>query len=348
MTITRREALAAGAGILTVPVACADPPAAPRVRMGVVIHSYGLRKSAGGDKSFDDPFTFLDYCRSIGAGGVQTNFGVRDDAYAAKLHDLLTKHALYLEGSISLPKDKADVFRFAAEVRSAKRCGADVLRTVLMGGRRYEVFDTAGAFRTFFEKAKESLALARAVVEAQNIRLAVENHKDLQTPDLLALIKKIDSPLVGVCLDTGNSIALLEHPDETAGLLAPHTFTTHIKDMGLEEYAEGFLLSEVPLGAGFLELSKLVAVVRKHQPAARLNLEMITRDPLKIPCLTPKYWATLEAVPARRLAAALALVRAKAGKPLPRVSGLPKDEQVRREDGNVRTCLKYAAARLGA
>lgn len=348
MTITRREALAAGAGILTAPVACADPPAAPRVRMGVVIHSYGLRKSAGGDKSFDDPFTFLDYCRSIGAGGVQTGLGVRDDTYAAKLHDLMTKHGLYLEGTISLPKDRSDVDRFAAEVRFARRCGADVLRTVLMGGRRYEVFDTAEAFREFFEKAKQSLGLARAVVEKQDMRLAVENHKDLPAADLITLIKKLDSPLVGVCLDTGNSVALLEHPEETARLLAPHTFTTHIKDMGLEEYASGFLLSEVPLGAGFLDLPKLVAMVRKHQPAARLNLEMITRDPLKIPCLTPKYWATLEAVPARRLAAVLALVRAKAGKPLPRVSGLPKDEQVRREDENVRTCLKYAAAKLGA
>jgi hypothetical protein len=113
--------------------------------------------------------------------------------------------------------------------------------------------------------------------------------------------------------------------------------------MGVEEYADGFLLAEVPIGAGFLDLPKIVATVRKANPKARLNLEMITRDPLKIPVLTPKYWATLDAVPARRLAEVLALVRAKAGKqPLPKLTGLVRDEQVKREDDNVRTSLRQA------
>ncbi len=308
--------------------------------MGVVIYSYSARK-------FVDPLAFLTYCHSIGAGGVQTSLGVRADDFATKLSEYTQKHKLYLEGSISLPKEKGDVERFAKEVQSAKRCGADVLRTVFLSGRRYEVFNTAEAFRMFFDKAKESLALARPVVEKHEIRLAVENHKDLQAPDLVAVIKKLDSPFIGITLDTGNNIALLEHPQETAELLAPLVFTTHIKDMGVEEYADGFLLSEVPLGAGFLDLPKIISTVRKIQPKARLNLEMITRDPLKIPCLTPKYWATLEAMPARRLATMLATVRAKAGKqPLPRVSNLTKDERLKREDDNVRQSLKYASQKL--
>jgi hypothetical protein len=76
---------------------------------------------------------------------------------------------------------------------------------------------------------------------------------------------------------------------------------------------------------------------------------MITRDPLKIPCLTPRYWATLENIPGRRLAEMIALVRARAGKKaLPRVSKLSKKEQVQREEENVRQSLKYARERLDA
>jgi sugar phosphate isomerase/epimerase len=345
MRYTRREWLAAGAGGLLGLAARAEDP--PRPHLGVVIHSYGIRRSADKERRFDDPFTFLDYCRSIGAGGVQTSLGVRDDAYAAKVHDLLAIHKLYLEGSISLPRDEDDVERFTAEVRTAKRCGATLFRTVLTSGRRYEVFDSADAFRRFAERGKQALARARPVVEKHEVRMAVENHKDLRTPELLEIIKKLDSPFAGVCIDTGNSIALLEAPQETVDLLAPHAFTTHLKDMGVEEYADGFLLSEVPLGAGFLDLAKVVAAVRKARPEVRLNLEMITRDPLKIPCLAPKYWTTLEDVPGRRLAEMLALVRAKAAKtPLPRVSGLDRDEQLRREDENVRQCLRYARERL--
>ena len=46
---------------------------------------------------------------------------------------------------------------------------------------------------------------------------------------------------------------------------------------------------------------------------------MITRDPLRVPCLGTKYWTTFESLPARELARSLAMVRDKAWKkPLPR------------------------------
>lgn len=346
MLCTRREVLAATAGALMTRLAHAGD-AEKRPGMGVVIHSYAIRRSADKERRLDDPLAFLEHCQARGAGGVQTGLGVRDDAYAARLQDFMARHNLYLEGSISLPRDKSDVDRFAAEVRTARLCGATVFRTVLMNGRRYEVFDSAETFRAFVEQGKQALALARPVVEKQEIHMAVENHKDLRTPELIDLIKKLDSPLVGVCIDTGNSIALLESPQETTDLLAPHVFTTHIKDMGVEEYADGFLLSEVPLGAGFLDLAKIVAPLRRARPQVRLNLEMITRDPLKVPCLTPKYWITLDSVPGRRLAETIALVRARAAKkPLPRISDLPREEQLRCEDDNVRQSLRFASERL--
>jgi sugar phosphate isomerase/epimerase len=273
---------------------------------------------------------------------VQTSLGVRDDGYAARVRRLLEAETLYLEGSISLPRAPADVERFDAEVRTAKRCGAVVFRTVLLNGRRYEVFDSPGAFREFLTRAEQALAWAQPVVEKHDLRMAVENHKDLQAAELVDFLKRRNSPLIGVCVDTGNNLALLETPQQTVEALAPHAFTTHLKDMGVEEYRDGFLLAEVPLGTGFLPLANLVATLRGHRPEIRLNLEMITRDPLRISCLQPKYWVTLESVPGRRLAAMLTLVREKAGKPLPRVSTLSKAEQLQREDEAVRQSLASA------
>ena len=53
-------------------------------------------------------------------------------------------------------------------------------------------------------------------------------------------------------------------------------------------------------------------------------------------------------MPGRRLAAMLALVRTHAAKkPLPRITELSKEEQLRREDDNVRQSLRYAKDRLG-
>jgi hypothetical protein len=71
---------------------------------------------------------------------------------------------------------------------------------------------------------------------------------------------------------------------------------------------------------------------------------MITRDPLSIPCLTEKYWATLGRVPGRDLARTLAMVRKSARKePLPRITKLTEQEQLAAEDANVRASFAYAA-----
>ena len=43
----------------------------------------------------------------------------------------------------------------------------------------------------------------------------------------------LGSEHVGVCLDTGNNVALLEDPMEVVETLAPLAFTTHIKDMAV-------------------------------------------------------------------------------------------------------------------
>jgi 3-oxoisoapionate decarboxylase len=77
----------------------------------------------------------------------------------------------------------------------------------------------------------------------------------------------------------------------------------------VREYDEGFLLADVPLGQGFLELKKMVNILHKAQPKIRFTLELITRDPLKVPCLTDKYWATFATTPGRDLARTLLLVR---------------------------------------
>jgi len=176
---------------------------------------------------------------------------------------------------------------------------------VMLSGRRYETFSTAAAFRRFAEASSHSLKLAAPVVARHGILLAVENHKDWRTDELLDLLKRVSSEHVGICVDLGNSIALLEDPMEVVEAYAPWALTTHVKDLGVAECAYGFLLSEVPLGTGFLDLKAMVQTLRKKKPQIRLNLEMITRDPLTVPCLRPSYWTTLDRVPARQLAAAL-------------------------------------------
>jgi len=340
MTPNRREILAAAAGaVLARSLTVAAPTDAARVGMGIVIHSYGARR-------FGDARAFLDHCASIGAAGVQTSLGNRQ-ADGAALRDQAAKHRMYLEGIAGLPRDANDVARFSTQLHCAKEAGAAVVRSVCLSGRRYETFTTAEQYRDFAKRSWESLKLAEPVAAKHDIKLAVENHKDWRTDELLDILRRLSSRHVGVTLDTGNSIALLENPMEVIKAYAPFTFTTHFKDMGVAEYEDGFLLSEVPFGEGILDLKEAVSLIRRARPEVRINLEMMTRDPLRVPCLTRKYWATFESLPGKCLADTLAMVRAKKfPRPLPTVRQLDRPEQVRVEEENVRKCLRYARETL--
>jgi sugar phosphate isomerase/epimerase len=356
-SLTRRDWLAACAmGSLPLMVdprsTRADEPAKPS-KLGVVIHSYAHRTAAdrrGEGTRFDDPIRFLEYCHGLGAGCVQVGLGVRNGPEAGLIKEKAEALGMDLEGIVFFPRNRTQVDRFRSELSTASECGAKVVRAVMLGGRRYETFASADAFQQFAENAIQSLNLVAKVMEpiTRHVCLAIENHKDFRSEELVAMLKKLDTDKIGVCVDTGNNIALLEDPMETVEMLAPWAFSTHLKDMAVQEYEDGFLLSEVPFGEGFLDLPRMVRVLQSARPDIRFNIEMITRDPLKIPCLTDKYWATFENLSGRHLASTLRMVRAQASKTsLPKVSGLKPAERIKIEDENVRRCLAYGRERLG-
>jgi sugar phosphate isomerase/epimerase len=320
-------------------------------RLGIGMHSYGFHWRAAKEKHpsarFSDALEFLEYARKLGAGGVQVTIGARDVAYAHRIRAKAEEHGMFFEPQFALPENESDVPRFENDVRLARETGAAVSRTVCLGSRRYETFKSAEQFRAFRERSLHSLTLAEPILKRHRLHVAIENHKDWLVPEFLDLLRRLNSEWIGVCVDTGNNIALLEEPMELVEALAPFAFSTHIKDMAVQEMADGFLLSEVPLGEGFLDLKRMVAILLKANSAIQFNLEMITRDPLRIPCLTETYWATMEDTPASRLASALTRVkRNKSSKPLPKTTGLTFEQQLEFEDANVRHSLKYARDHL--
>ena len=315
-------------------------PAPAPSPLGVVIHSYNAKR-------FTDPLAFLEHCRGLGATGIQIGVGRLNEAESDRLRQACQAAKMHLEGIVGLPKGANDVARFEAEIKASRQAGATIVRSVMLNSRRYETFDSVAAFREFARQSRASLDLARPIVERHGAKLAIENHKDWRADDLVRILKGVNSPNIGVCLDTGNSIALLEEPHEVVETLAPYAFTTHFKDMAVADFEDGFLLAEVPLGQGFLDLPRMIRALRAKNPEIRLNLEMITRDPLRVPCLTPKYWTTFEDLPARVLADALRRTRRSASRqPLATVSGLDRERQARVEQENVERCFAYARGHL--
>ena len=325
---------------------------ASELRLGVAEASYMMRayRNMPSDRfpPFKNALDMMEHCAELGFGGVQVGIGQWDAGFARQVRTRKDTLGLFLEGSVRLPWEEGDLPRFEAEVAAAAGIGVDVIRTVCLSGRRYENFQTREAFLAFREASVAALKRAEPVMRKNRVRLAVENHKDWRVSEMKELLDGLGSPWVGVTLDTGNNISLLEDPMEVVRELAPYAFSVHLKDMAVAEYEDGFLLSEVNFGEGYLDIDGMIAAIREQNPDIRFNLEMITRDPLKIPCLTKGYWATFGEVPARELAGYLHGIRSQKSKgPLPVVSDLPSDEQLGLEVENNRTCLQTARVHYG-
>lgn len=328
------------------------PKSLEGVGMGVVVHSYWTRWQAKTDSQkypgFTDAIQLMEHCHAIGAGGVQVGVRGWTDDFSKSVRDAREKMGLYLEGSISLPKTEEDLPAFEAEVKAAKEAGATVLRTACLSGRRYETFATADEYFAFKAASIQSIQRAEPVIRKHQMKLAVENHKDWTSQELVEIIEDLGSEWVGVTLDFGNNVSLLEHPMDVIRNLAPYSFSTHVKDMGVREYEDGFLLAEVPLGEGIVDLEEAVKLCKASNSEIRFSLEMITRDPLKIPCLSSKYWETFEGMPASQLAESLRLVKAHSftGK-LPSLDGLSDEQKFRNEETNIISSLAYSKKSLG-
>lgn len=296
------------------------------------------------------PFDIVAHCQKLGLGGVQTNPPSLDPEAVKKFRARLESLNFHLICDPRLPRDKSELDAFDTQIKAFKEAGAAALH-VAMTGRRYEEFDSFAPWRKMFDGIQASMALAEPVLRKYKMRLGIENHKGYRSPEQAAWLKRMGSEYLGVCLDFGNNMSLCEDPMDTLDNLLPYTFYAHIKDMGLQEYEDGFLLSEVVMGDGVLDLKEMVRKLRQKDPNMIFDLEMITRDPLKIPVYTKKYWATFDdagsPLPARDLAKMLDLVRKNKPKvPLPKVTGLSPDEQKKYEDDLNLKCIAYGRQNL--
>jgi sugar phosphate isomerase/epimerase len=289
-----------------------------------------------------DTLEFLEHANALGAGGIQMPLTSLEPDYIRTLRTRTERLGMYYEAISALPKT-ADAAAFESTVAAAKEAGALAVRVNCLPGRRYENFTSLADWEKAVEQSHRNIDVALRIVEKHRVPLAIENHKDWTAAEMAALMKAKSSRWLGVCLDTGNNIALLDDPMNTVETLAPFAISSHIKDMGVASYPEGFLLSEMPLGDGLLDMRRIVDTIRRARPETRLTLEMITRDPLKVPCLTDAYWATF---PQRNGLYLARTLRMRSDRPLPVVSGLAREAQLRLEEDNVRRSLAYAHASL--
>ncbi len=315
-------------------------------RLGICTFSCHRAWQAARDRStpspFDDGPSFYDYARSLGADGVQTSVATLDEVACSRLREHVEKTDGYYEGDIRLPRQEGEIEIFEREVKLTRAAGGSVARTCLSGTRRYETWKNLPEFKAFLADASTRLMWVEPILKRHGLKLAVENHKDLTSDELAKLMRSFSSEWIGVNVDTGNNLALLEDPYQAVVLLAPFAMSVHLKDMAVQPYEHGFKLSEVNCGDGFLDLPRMVAALSGSNRGIRYNLEMATRDPLLIPCLDVGYFATFPERKPTHLDTAMQLVKSNPPRqPPPSIAGKSMSQQLMDEEVNNRSSLKW-------
>ena len=284
-----------------------------------------------------DTMQFLERCHGYGAAGIQAE--IHGDP--VKLRARAEKLGMWIEAMISVRSGNADEIEKA--IVKAKAAGCTTARDGLLAGRRYDSFGSTEEWNAWVEKSHAALQSAVPIFEKHKFTLALENHKDWTLDEYLPLFQTYDSEYFGSCLDLGNNLSLLDDPMMFIEAVLPYAKATHYKDIAVEPYADGFLMSEVVSGDGFLDLPKITAMLLKANSKIRISLEMITRDPLAVPCLTDRYWLAFPDRNGVHLARTIRFVNEHKSKTaLPRVDQLAKEERARVEEENVKACVRLA------
>ena len=344
--MTRREMLATTGSTLgwlfTSDLKSVDGQSLPMLKnMGGEGPGFGHRNRAGG-------FDILEHCHNLGLGAVRLNIPQGGSDAVRAVRKKLDSYGMRCIVSVAPPRTDAAVPAYDASIAAAREMGA-VTSHASFTGRRYEEFDAFEIFKTSFEAHKKSVERAEPILRKHKVKLAIENHKGWRAAEHAAWVKQVGSEYVGVCYDFGNNISLCEDPAETYRLLAPLTIYVSFKDMAVAPYEEGFLLSEVALGEGILDIPGMVKGLQHRDPNMIFALEMITREPLKIPVFTKKYWATFDdsysPLPGRDLARVLDIVRTTR-KPLTTTAGLSPADALKLENDLINQSIAYARTNL--
>ncbi len=125
------------------------------------------------------------------------------------------------------------------------------------------------------------ISIIREVVpelKSRNIKLAIENHDRLKAREFERIINSVGSDMVGICLDSVNSMGAGEGFKTVSEILAPYTFNLHIKDFSIDRvpHKMGLLIEGRPAGKGMLNIPGLFRNIDQYSRCRSAILELWT------------------------------------------------------------------------
>jgi sugar phosphate isomerase/epimerase len=181
----------------------------------------------------------------------------------------------------------------------------------------------------------------RSRIADSGVKLAVENHGgDLQAREMKMMIEAVGRDVMGVCLDSGNPVWMLEDPHMTLEMLIPYADTCHVRDSAVWKTPEGIAVRWVNMGEGNVDIDGWIGKFIQAKPGLPIIFEnLVSARPRVHAIYDAKFWDNWRQMPASEFSRFLTL--ADKGTPKPAVP-LPAGKtagQQRIED--LETCVRY-------
>jgi sugar phosphate isomerase/epimerase len=154
----------------------------------------------------------------------------------------------------------------------AKAIGAEVMR-VVGSSLMFRHEDHQPQIKALVKMFKKAVKVAKD----NGVKLAVENHIDFTSDEILQLLGEVDSPSFGLNFDTGNFLRLLDDPIAGMEKLAPFVLATHVKDLMPDKNAkptDWHFFAGVPVGKGLIDNETLAKLLYKANFKGFLAVEI--------------------------------------------------------------------------
>jgi len=174
-------------------------------------------------------------------------------------------------------KREDELEKMIEHLEYAKNIGAEVMRVV-----GSSLMFRNEPHQEQLERLSKMFSEAVKVAEKKNIKMAMENHIDFNSDEILQLLNDVGSPYLGINFDTGNFIRVLDDPVKAAHKLGKYVMATHIKDVKLLESVPAdtwYFFSSVPAGTGLVDIKGVAEALKKAGYKGFLALEIDSLHP---------------------------------------------------------------------
>jgi sugar phosphate isomerase/epimerase len=179
------------------------------------------------------------------------------------------------------------------------------LSPVLCGDR-----DAYGAARWAQQIAEIRAGLARLApaAAASGITVAIENHQDFGSAELVAFCEEAGDN-IGITFDTGNAFPVAESPLSFARTAAARIRHVHLKDYRVQFTDEGYRLVRCAIGDGCVPFQEIFDILLADGRSLTASLEPGALEARHVRLFTAAWWRGYAPKDARALAETLSAAR---------------------------------------